>query len=159
MASHPSLGDNPPEHGRAVRNNTRSSKNSRVKLNHLHMNQGSPLLHNFCALSCSLLHHHPSAAQGHLHASQPNLSLLHTRSPLTSAINTLLAIWYSFILSIWPNLLNTFWSTQLTTPFLHTSSFLTIYLWHANNTSQTLHLKNIHLSFLNTSLTICFCSI
>ena len=62
---------------------------------------------------------------------QPNLGLPHTRPPLTSAISTLLAIWYSFILSTCPNHLNTLWSAlhanSLSIPaLLCTSSFLTL---------------------------------
>ena len=41
---------------------------------------------------------------------QPNLSLPRTHPPLTPAINTLLAIRYSSILSTCPNHLNTLWS-------------------------------------------------
>ena len=69
-ASHPSPGDNPPERGRAVRKNAEPSKNCRVKLNHLHMHQASPLLLIFHALSCSL-QHHATAAQSYLHAIHP----------------------------------------------------------------------------------------
>ena len=48
---------------------------------------------------------------------QPNLGLPRTRPPLTSAINTLLAIRYSFILSTCPNHLNTLWSALLANSF------------------------------------------
>ena len=44
---------------------------------------------------------------------QPNLGLQRTNPPLTSAINTLLAIRYSSILSTCPNHLNTLWSALL----------------------------------------------
>ena len=44
---------------------------------------------------------------------QPNLGLPSTRPPLTSTINTLLAIRYSSILSTCPNHLNTLWSALL----------------------------------------------
>ena len=62
---------------------------------------------------------------------QPNLGLPRTRLTLTSAINTLLAIRYSSILSICPNHLNTLWSAllahSLSIPaLLRTSSFLTL---------------------------------
>ena len=71
------------------------------------------------------LHRHPSAAQGHLHgiysrppsrhlfkatftaSIQPKLDVPGPRKPLTSAINILLAIRYSSILSTFPNHLNT----------------------------------------------------
>ena len=52
--SHPSPGNNLPEHGRAVRKNAGRSKNGRVEFNHLDIHQGSPLLPSFCALSRSL---------------------------------------------------------------------------------------------------------
>ena len=43
-------------------------KNGCVKLNHLHMHQGSPLIPIFRALSRSLRRHlHPSPAEGHFH--------------------------------------------------------------------------------------------
>ena len=62
---------------------------------------------------------------------QPNLGLPPTRSPLISAINTLLAIRYSSILSTCPNHLNTLWSALLANflsipALLGTSSFLTL---------------------------------
>ena len=58
-ASHPSAGDILPERGRVVRKNAGPCKNGRVKLNHLHMHQGSPLL----PTSLSASHRHPTAAQ------------------------------------------------------------------------------------------------
>ena len=62
---------------------------------------------------------------------QPNLGLPRTRPPLTSAINTLLAIRYSSILSTCTNHLNTIGSAlfanSLSTPaLLRTSSLLTL---------------------------------
>ena len=66
-ATHPSPGDNPQECGRAVRKNAGPIKN--VKLNHLLMHQGSPLLPIFRAQHN--LYRNPSAAQGHLHAIHP----------------------------------------------------------------------------------------
>ena len=63
VVSHQSAG------GRSERTHE-PSKNSRVKLNHLHMHQGSPLVPNSRTLSRSL-HRHPSAAQGHLHTIHP----------------------------------------------------------------------------------------
>ena len=59
-ASHHSRGDKPPERVRTVRNNTGSNQKDRVKLNFLHIHQGSPLLPIFCSLSRGL-HHHPPA--------------------------------------------------------------------------------------------------
>ena len=56
--------------------------------------------------------HHPSI--------QPNVGHHRTNPPLTSTINTLLAMRYSFMLSTCPNHLNTLWSDLLysRTPFL-----------------------------------------
>ena len=68
---------------------------------------------------------------------QPNLGLPGTRPSLTSAINTLLAMRYSSILSTCPNHLNTLWSALLAiTPFLSSSPahlFIPkcIHLWHS----------------------------
>ena len=65
---------------------------------------------------------------------QPNLGLLRTHLPITSAINTLLEIRYSSILSTCPNLLNTLWSALLANSIsiipslLRTSSFLTLFI-------------------------------
>ena len=62
---------------------------------------------------------------------QPNLCHPRTCPSLTSAINTILAIWPSPILPKWSNHLNTLWSAQLANSFsipalLCTSSFLTL---------------------------------
>ena len=63
-----------------------------------------------------------------------NLGLIHTGPPLTSAINTLLAIRYLSILSTCPNHLNTHWSVLLANSLsipaiLCTSSFLTLSIY------------------------------
>ena len=96
---------------------------------------------------------------------QPNLGLLRTRPVLTSEIIGLLAIRYSSILYTCPNHLYTLWSALLAnslyiTALPHISSFVTllnnnnnnnnIHSWHSNQTSQTLHLKNIHFPSLST---------
>ena len=90
---------------------------------------------------------------------QPSLGLPGTRPPLTSAINTLLDIRYSSILSTCPNHLNTLWSALLANSLSFYSSSPThlffpnsIHSWHSNQTSQTLHLKNI--TFLLSALLI-----
>ena len=98
---------------------------------------------------------------------QPNHSLPRTHPPLTSAINRLLTIQYSSILSTCPNHLNTLWSALLTNSLsipaiVCTSSFLTlsnhvyelypIFIPNSIQTSQTLYLKNIH--FLLSALLI-----
>ena len=93
---------------------------------------------------------------------QPNLGLPRTRPPLASPINTLLAILYSSILSTCPIRLNTLRSALLANflsipALLRTSSFLTLSI--RNQTSQTLHLKNIHFNSLSTSHTPSRCSV
>ena len=71
----------------------------RAPLRGCSMYQGSPLFPIFRSLTRSL-HRHSSIAQGHHHTIHPaTLGLPRTRPPLTSAINTLLAIRYSSILS------------------------------------------------------------
>ena len=66
------------------------------------MHQGSPLLPIIRALSLNL-HRHSLLPKAIFTASiQRNLGLPRTRPPLTSAINTLLAIRYSFILCMCP---------------------------------------------------------
>ena len=97
---------------------------------------------------------------------QPKVGLPRTRPPLTSAINTLLAIRYSSILSTCPNHLNTLWSAllanSLSIQLSYASSFLTLSIRvrnETNQTSHTLHLKNIHFPSLSTSHTPCLCSV
>ena len=51
-ASHHSPGDKPQERGTAVRKNTGTNQNGRVKLNHLHMHQGPPILSIFHSSLC-----------------------------------------------------------------------------------------------------------
>ena len=56
-AFHPSPGDKPAQCSRSVRKNAGTKqKNGSVKINHLHMYQGSPLLPILCTLSRSLHH-------------------------------------------------------------------------------------------------------
>ena len=77
------------------------SKNGHEILNHLHMHQGSELLAIFPA-PFSICCRNPLS-----HYTQSNLSLPHTRPPLSFEINSLLEIQYSSILSMCPNHLNT----------------------------------------------------
>ena len=90
---------------------------------------------------------------------QPNHCLPSTCPPLTSAINTLLAMRYSTILSTSLNHLNTLWSALLAKSLLipallRTFAFLTLSNRDTlNKTFQTLHLKNILFPSLNTSHT------
>ena len=94
--------------GKAVRKNAGASKNFHVKLNHLHMHQGSPLLPLFRALSRSI-HRHPSADKATFTPSiKPNLRVPRVRPQLTS--HSILAIRYSSILSMCLNHFNTLWS-------------------------------------------------
>ena len=135
------------------------SKNYDVKLNHLHMHEGPPQppLHPiFCTVSCS---------ETFTPSIQPNLDLSHTSCPTyTPAINTLMAIWYSSSLSTCPNYLNTLLSAHSLTPFQFQLSYaslnsLLFHSWHAHQTSQTLHLVNIHFPSFSTSNTPFHCSI
>ena len=89
-----------------VRKNTEQSKIFRVKLIQLQMHQGSPLFRIFRALSRNLLRHPLLPKATFTTSIQPNLGLPRTRPPLTSSINTLLALRYSSILSTSPNHLN-----------------------------------------------------
>ena len=84
---------------------------------------------------------------------QPNFGLPRNLPPLTSVINTLLAIWYSSILSTCPKHLNTFWSTLLSNyipvpALLRTSSSLPLSIpdVYPKLLKQTLHLQQtLHL--------------
>ena len=120
--------------------------------------QGSPLLPIFRALSRSL-DNHSSIAQGHLHtihpSIQPNLCLPHTQPPITSAINTLLAVRYTPFFPHAQTISILCDPLYLSIPaLLCTSSFLTLSNQrHSNQTSRTLHLKNIHFPSLSTSHT------
>ena len=85
-------------------------------------------------------------------SNQPNLGLPCTRSLLTSAINTLLAIRYSSILSTCPNHPNILWSTQFANSLripalLSTLSFLAISI-RDSSTKLLNHISHEHsLSF------------
>ena len=87
-----------------------ATKNGHIKLDHLHMHQGSPPLPIFCVLWHSLYRHpsFPMLPQAIFMPSiQPNLAVLCTHPPLPSAINILPVIRYPSILSMCPNHLNT----------------------------------------------------
>ena len=110
---HPSTGDNPPERGRTIQKNTRPYKNSREKLNHLHMHQGSPLIPSFahcCAASTVITllpketstpsiqpvrHQHPSSHRVLIHS-------IHMQT-----ISTLSDLLYSLFVTLQPNLSKT----------------------------------------------------
>ena len=87
------------------------SKNDSVRLDHLHMHQGSPLHYIFCAASTiiPLLPKAPS-----LHPSKPRS----TPYPITSTINTMLTIRFSSIPSTCAHYPNTLRSTLLANSFL-----------------------------------------
>ena len=70
MAFNPSPDDKPPDRGRAVGKYKGTKQKWPREIQPYKMNQGSPLLPIFRALSRSL-HRHPSAAQGHLHTIHP----------------------------------------------------------------------------------------
>ena len=103
--------------------NTGPCKSGCIKLNHLHMNNGSPLLPIFfdCCSASTVI---PLLSMASFTPSiHPNLQLPHTRPPLTSAIITILAIQYSSIRSTCPNHLNTLNYSLSIPALLHTSSF------------------------------------
>ena len=94
----------PQSTGRQSEGTQEPSKNGRVKLNNLHVHQGSPLVPISCAASTII----PLLPKATFTPSiQSNLDLPHIRPPLTSAAITLLAKWLSSILSTYPNHLNT----------------------------------------------------
>ena len=95
-----------------------------------------------------------------------NLGLLVPGLRLLPPSSLFFFIWYSSILSIWPSYLDTLWSALLARKLLFYSSSPThlfipnsIHSLHSNQTSQTLHLKNIHFPSLSTSHTPCLCSL
>ena len=111
-ASHLSPRDNHPSTGgRSERTHVVPSKNGRVKLIQLHSYQGSRLFPIFRRAASTVIPLLPKAT--FTPSIQPNLGLPRNRPPLTSAINTLLAIRYPSILSTCPNHLNTLWSDLL----------------------------------------------
>ena len=113
-ASHPSPDDNhQSKGGRSERSQGQSKMAAWNSIRYIIMHQGCALFSIFRALSRSL-NRHSSVAQGHLHTIHPpHLWLPRTRPPLTSAINTLLAIRFLYILTAGPNHLNTLWSSLL----------------------------------------------
>ena len=165
-SSHPTKGGKPPEHGRAGEKIQEPNKNGFVRLNHLHMHQGSPqtiLLLIFCTLSLSL-HRHPSAAHRHLHTIDisnltsnypaPALHLLahstrfdtygtHSFSP-----GVLIRSQYSLVQSARQFPLHSSSSKHLFIPN-------SIHSWHSHQISKTIYLKNILFPSLNTSHTQC----
>ena len=136
MASHPFPGDKPPDHGRVAWKNTGPQKTDEWNLFSYIV---TPWLFTLSDLSCIDMQPPPSFLGWRLHHSKATFtpSIQHilgfprTLPPLTSAINTILVIHYSSILSTCPNDLNTLWSGLLANPLsipalLHTSSFLTL---------------------------------
>ena len=113
------------------------------------MHQGSPLFQSFahCHATSTILILLPWDI--FTPSIQHNVSLLHTRPPLTSDINTLLALWYSSILFTSPNHLNTLRFAVLPNShsipaLLRTSSFLTSSVW---DTPTKLHKYFISRTF------------
>ena len=72
----------------------------------------------------------------------------HPFFPHTQTISILSDLFYSLTLFL-------FHAALLTHLFIPNS----IHSWHSNQTSQTLHLKNIHFPSLSTSHTPCLCSV
>ena len=151
-ASHPSPGDNHQSTG------GRSERHGHMKVIQLLMYQGSPLFPIFRSLTRTLYFHCSPRAPSHHPSNLTSVSLV-------AALLWLLAIRYSSILSTCPNHLNTLWSALLANyisipALLRTSLFQTYtHSWHSNQTSQTLHLKNILFPSLSTSHTPCLCSV
>ena len=119
------------------------------------MQQISPLLPILRALSSSP-HRHPSVTQGcnmldFQLSNQPNLRLLSTRAPLSSAMDTLLATRYSSILSWCSNYLATLWSIQYANSLSVSGHIRTsFYFCHSYHTSQMLHHENSRTSLCNS---------
>ena len=156
---HPtSPGDKPPEWRRAVWKTQEMSKHCHVKLNHLHMHQGSPFISIFrhCRAASTV---NPQLTKAtYTPSMQPNLGLPRTRPPLTSAINTLLTIRYSSTISTYPNQLITFWSALLANclsipALLWSYSFLTLSI-RDTPTNLLKHLITRTLTFLLSALLI-----
>ena len=135
----PSIGDKPPGRERVVRKTQKPCKNGQVRVNHLHMNQGSPLLPILHALSGSL-HRHPSAAQGHFHTIHPTKprSTQYPHSIYFRDQHPSIAIRNSSMLSTCVTHLNTLWSNLLANSFpipafLYTHQFIpnSIHSWHS----------------------------
>ena len=146
-ASHHSPGDTPPEHGSKEHRNKAKTQSS----------THAPWLSVPSYRSLSL----PKATCTPF--IQPHLGVPSAPPSLTSAINTLLTIRYSSILSTCPNHLNTLWAALLANSIqslLSTSSFLILSI----HDTPTKHLKPFHLEYiyfpsLSTSDTQCLCSI
>ena len=113
MASHPLPVISHQSEGGKSERTQQPSKNGNVKHNHLHVHQNSPLLPfvHWRAAS-TVIHLFPKGTV--TPSIQANLGLPRTSPPLTSAINTLLARWYSSVLSERQNYINTLWSTLFT---------------------------------------------
>ena len=104
-AFHTSAGNNPSEHRRVVQRTQGQAEMAQLNY-HLHMHQGSPLL--FFHVASTITPLLPKTII--MPSIQSKLCLPCTHPPITSAINTLLAILYSqysSILSTCPNNLNT----------------------------------------------------
>ena len=106
-------------------------ENDSVKLNHLQMNQGSPVSTPSC-LSPVPPPSYLCCPRSPITIYPTNLCLLRTRLPLTSAINTLLVIRNTYILSMQVSkrsqysLIHSILANSPSIPeLLHTSSFLT----------------------------------
>ena len=122
-----------------------------------HIHRGSPLIPIFCALSRSL-YRHLSAAKGHHHtirlAKPLSLTYFHHQHPSSHMVLI--------------HSLHVYKPSQcvLSDPLYSVITFLfqplysnSIQLRHSHQTSQTLHLKDIHFLTLRTSYTPCLYSV
>ena len=116
------------------------------------MYQGSPVwfFEHWCAAS-SIIPLLPKAT--FTPSIQPNLGLPHCHPPLNSAINILLTIWYSSILSTCPNHLDTLWSALLANSLsipalLCTSSFPTLSICDVHAAHHVLHMLYMHAQYV-----------
>ena len=94
---------------------------------------------------------------------QPNLGLPRTHAPFNSAIDTVLAIWFSSILYTCPNHLRTLQPNLLVTSLIRSTRQLSCYSISLTNlfvrVTPTKLFKHIHFFSLCTSRTPCLCSI
>ena len=155
MASHPSPGDN--HQGERTQGQAKTAEWNSFSYRYTRALQStlSPIFLAFCR-AYTVIPLLPKAI--YTPSIQPNLSLPRTRSRFTSAINTLLAIWYSSILSTCPNHHNTLWSALFAnslsiTALLSTYSFPTLSI-HDTPTKLLKHFISRTFTLLLSALLI-----
>ena len=123
--------------------------------------QGSPLFPIFRALTRSL-HRHSFVSHGHSTPYPSSLTSVGLPRPALHLLPPSTSFWpydthtffpHAQTISILSDLLNSLSIPALLHLFIPNS----IHPWHSNQTSQTLHLKNIHVPSLSTSHNPCFC--